>query len=177
LNDQLVGLIDTPDLAELVVQTMNNSTNIKQIVGTLTRTQEECTRLVEQKRELERAVERLQPRPVVIAVIRTIDGGYLITQRKPEQWMGGYWCFPGGKVEAGEDLKQTLLREVMEEVGVDVNDTGSDTPRLSVARARSVRVVLFQLRIKARSGTEGARLFQLGHSQARSIAQVQVAPD
>lgn len=34
--------------------------------------------------------------------------------------MGGRWEFPGGKIEAGEDLPQAVIREMNEEFGVTV---------------------------------------------------------
>ncbi len=44
----------------------------------------------------------------------------LIAQRKPEVFLGGYWEFPGGKIEAGESVEACLAREVYEELGVRV---------------------------------------------------------
>lgn len=74
----------------------------------------------EQAREAQEEIARLTPRAVVAAVIRDKDGRYLIGQRRSDQWMAGYWCFVGGKVESGESLEQAVAREVLEETGVRV---------------------------------------------------------
>lgn len=44
----------------------------------------------------------------------------LIAQRKPGVFLGGYWEFPGGKLEPGETIQACLVREVYEELGVHV---------------------------------------------------------
>ena len=44
----------------------------------------------------------------------------LVTQRREETVYGGYWEFPGGKVEDGEAIDDCVTREVREEVGIDV---------------------------------------------------------
>jgi A/G-specific adenine glycosylase len=56
---------------------------------------------------------------VVAAVIRR-GGKILIDRRKPQGLLGGLWEFPGGKVERGETLTQALVREVREEVGIEI---------------------------------------------------------
>lgn len=55
--------------------------------------------------------------PVVAALIER-EGKILIAQRPPKTWMDGYWEFPGGKLNAGEDPREALARELREELGV-----------------------------------------------------------
>ena len=44
----------------------------------------------------------------------------LICRRRREDRLGGYWEFPGGKVEAGETIQQGLARELREELDIEV---------------------------------------------------------
>ena len=57
---------------------------------------------------------------VVAGLIVGDDGRILITQRRPDQALGGQWEFPGGKVEPGEAPVAALARELAEEIGVTV---------------------------------------------------------
>ena len=56
---------------------------------------------------------------VVAALIERV-GRFLIARRPPGSWMEGYWEFPGGKVEPGEDPRRALERELREELGLEV---------------------------------------------------------
>jgi 8-oxo-dGTP diphosphatase len=56
---------------------------------------------------------------VVAAVIRR-GGRILIARRHARAERGGQWEFPGGKVEAGEEERGALAREIREELGCDV---------------------------------------------------------
>ena len=48
---------------------------------------------------------------------------YLLAQRPEGKVYAGYWEFPGGKVEVGETLRDALIREIEEELGVTVDRT------------------------------------------------------
>lgn len=50
------------------------------------------------------------------------DGDVLLGQRPTSKVYSGYWEFPGGKVEAGETPHAALVRELNEELGIDVEE-------------------------------------------------------
>ena len=59
---------------------------------------------------------------VVACALVDVDGRVLIAQRPPGKPMAGLWELPGGKVEAGERPEATLIRELNEELGIDVTE-------------------------------------------------------
>lgn len=60
------------------------------------------------------------PHYTVTAAVICRDDLILITQRPEAGLLGGLWEFPGGKVQAGEDLPACLRREIREELGVEI---------------------------------------------------------
>ena len=57
---------------------------------------------------------------VVAAAIINKQGNLLIAQRPLDKHMGGFWEFPGGKLEAGETVTDALCRELDEELGIQL---------------------------------------------------------
>ncbi len=57
---------------------------------------------------------------VVAAALVDRDGRLLVQQRPEGLSMAGLWEFPGGKVEPGETPEQALIRELAEELAIDV---------------------------------------------------------
>lgn len=59
----------------------------------------------------------------VLGVLQRSDGKYLITRRRMDkEWAAGWWEVPGGGVNAGEDSKDAVIREIFEETGIDVSE-------------------------------------------------------
>lgn len=59
---------------------------------------------------------------VAVAIIFDQEKRVLITRRPVHAAHGGMWEFPGGKLEANELPEQALIREINEEVGIDILD-------------------------------------------------------
>jgi 8-oxo-dGTP diphosphatase len=57
---------------------------------------------------------------VVAAVIHDEEGRVLLAQRPEGRHMGGLWEFPGGKIDDGEAPGEALVRELDEELGIEI---------------------------------------------------------
>lgn len=61
-------------------------------------------------------------KPVMVTAAVLKEGGkILIAQRKISGSLGGYWEFPGGKLEQGEDPRGCLSRELKEEFNIEAS--------------------------------------------------------
>ena len=59
---------------------------------------------------------------VVACALIDPDGRVLVAQRPAGKTMGGLWEFPGGKMEPGERPEDALIRELREELGIEVKE-------------------------------------------------------
>lgn len=73
--------------------------------------------------------------------IQNSKGQLLMTQRHPDKKAGGLWEFTGGGVLAGETTKQAAMRELEEELGVQVNE--SELTLLEVYQQRNYFMDIF----------------------------------
>ena len=55
---------------------------------------------------------------VAVAAVVNSSGEVLVSQRQPGTHLGGYWEFPGGKLEQGESIEAALHRELQEELDI-----------------------------------------------------------
>jgi 8-oxo-dGTP diphosphatase len=87
---------------------------------------------------------------VAAAVIeqRGADGitEFLLGQRSPGTFYPGFWEFPGGKVEAGETPHDALVRELREELGIEVVRADPWLRRQHVYEHAHVRLNFFRVR-------------------------------
>lgn len=61
---------------------------------------------------------------VAAAALVDVDGRVLLARRPPGKPMAGLWEFPGGKVRNGETPETALVRELREELGIGVTESG-----------------------------------------------------
>jgi len=59
---------------------------------------------------------------VVAAALVDTDGRVLIAKRPEGKQLAGLWEFPGGKVDPGERPEAALIRELREELGIEVSE-------------------------------------------------------
>jgi len=96
-------------------------------------------------------------RRIAVAAGCLVDtrGDVLIAQRPEGKIAAGQWEFPGGKIEAGESPREALVRELHEELGIDVRDA---RPLIKVVHDYSDRSVEIDCwRVTTWSGTPQGR--------------------
>lgn len=87
---------------------------------------------------------------VAAAVLQRPDGSFLLAQRPAGKIWAGYWEFPGGKLEQGESARDALMRELREELGVEVHNAYPWLMRVFTYPHATVRLHFF--RVTAWSG-------------------------
>ncbi|HEX3885344.1 MAG TPA: (deoxy)nucleoside triphosphate pyrophosphohydrolase [Stellaceae bacterium] len=64
------------------------------------------------------------PHPTILVAavaLIDVDGRVLLAERPAGKHLAGTWEFPGGKVQPGETPEGALIRELREELGIDVD--------------------------------------------------------
>ena len=82
---------------------------------------------------------------VAAAVIERPDGSFLLAQRPAGKVYAGWWEFPGGKAEAGEPAAQALVRELHEELGIEVRTAYPWITRVHIYEHATVRLHFFRV--------------------------------
>jgi len=106
-------------------------------------------------------VKRLYPKQPVVGIGAVIikDGKILLEKRKSEPGRGK-WSIPGGLVELGEDVSQTVVREVAEETNLEVYEPELIDVVDNVVRDENGKVkyhfVIIDFFVKLKSGTPKA---------------------
>jgi 8-oxo-dGTP diphosphatase len=82
---------------------------------------------------------------VAAAVIERPDGTFLLACRPEGKPYPGYWEFPGGKIEPGEDPRAALDRELEEELGIRVREATPWIERVYAYTHATVRLHFFRV--------------------------------
>jgi 8-oxo-dGTP diphosphatase len=82
---------------------------------------------------------------VAAAVLQRPDGSFLLAQRPTDKIWAGYWEFPGGKLEQGESAHDALVRELREELGVEVQTAYPWLMRVFTYPHATVRLHFFRV--------------------------------
>jgi 8-oxo-dGTP diphosphatase len=82
---------------------------------------------------------------VAAAVLQRPDGSFLLAQRPSDKIWAGYWEFPGGKVESGETPHHALVRELREELGIEVQTAYPWVTRVFAYPHATVRLHFFRV--------------------------------
>ena len=87
---------------------------------------------------------------VSMGIILDSEGKILIAQRNLQKNFGGMWEFPGGKQEVGESPEDALIRELKEELSIDVEVLQSFSPY--DYRDESIEVSFYPIQCKIVGG-------------------------
>jgi 8-oxo-dGTP diphosphatase len=82
---------------------------------------------------------------VAAAVLLRADGSFLLAQRPSGKVYGGYWEFPGGKLEPGEPPAKALARELHEELGLEIANATPWITRVYTYPHGTVRLHFFRV--------------------------------
>ena len=60
---------------------------------------------------------------IVVSIALINEANEILLSKRPNnKHLAGFWEFPGGKVESGETPEGALIREIKEELNIDIND-------------------------------------------------------
>jgi len=111
----------------------------------------------------------------VVGVLRDDSGKILIAKRQDHQFMAGFWELPGGKAEGDENAKQTIIRELGEELGIKVNDLSLHQTMRHTYTDRIVELTIYNIDAYQNTpvGLEGQ---QIAWSSIQNLYNYQLLP-
>ena len=100
---------------------------------------------------------------VVAAIIKNGEGKILITQRNLKKSQGGLWEFPGGKIEKGETREKAIIREIKEELTIEINVESYLGEKVFEYPEKSINLIALNCRVKS------GNIYLTEHEEARWV--------
>ena len=114
---------------------------------------------------------------VAAAVLQRPDGAFLLARRPTGKIWAGYWEFPGGKIELGETPWHALVRELHEELGIEVGSAYPWITRVFAYPHATVRLNFFRVtEWRGEPHPHEGQEFAWQHPLSRNGEQAQVSP-
>ncbi|MCS7183378.1 MAG: (deoxy)nucleoside triphosphate pyrophosphohydrolase [Thermoanaerobaculum sp.] len=114
-------------------------------------------------------------RLVVAAIVAGQDGRFLLARRLPGAHLGGLWEFPGGGVEDGELPEEALVRELREELGVEIRVLGPRTFAFYREANRDLLLLFYDAEL-IRGEPQGLLGQEVGWFSAEELAHLPLPP-
>ena len=99
-----------------------------------------------------------------------INRQFLVTRRRNSTVYGGWWEFPGGKIEPGESPPQAVVRELYEEVAIDARAIAELPLRTHTYEHATVR--LHPLLCELTPGSAAPRPVEVAECRWTSLAEL-----
>ncbi len=107
------------------------------------------------------------PRPNIASAVALVEDGQVLMVRRKYDPFQGQWTMPSGFMEYGESPEETAVRELKEELGVDVELTGLVSVEMERGDPRGLALLMVYTgrivggRIRAGDDAAEARAFPL----------------
>jgi 8-oxo-dGTP diphosphatase len=108
----------------------------------------------------------------VVAAVIQIGDEFLACRRAPQKNQAGKWEFPGGKVEPGETDAQALIREIREELTVDVHVGDLVAESRSISGPQEIVMYTYFAQLISRKPTQSSdhdKLLWVSKSELESL--------
>ncbi len=105
---------------------------------------------------------------VVAAIIKNCEGKILITQRNLKKSQGGLWEFPGGKIEKGETREEAIIREIKEELTIEINVESYLGEKVFEYPEKSINLIALNCRVKS------GNIYLTEHEEARWVEKAEL---
>ena len=105
---------------------------------------------------------------VVAAIIKNCKGKILRTQRNLKKSQGGLWEFPGGKIEKGETREEAIIREIKEELTIEINVESYLGEKVFEYPEKSINLIALNCRVKS------GNIYLTEHEEARWVEKAEL---